>query len=80
MAAGLCIILYSKAPQPSMTEVIGNAGIICKTQQGFENKIIEMLENPDKKKEWGLKAKTRAKEYTIEKMIAKYNKLFKEIQ
>lgn len=79
MASGLAIVLYSVIDQPAMIEVIGDTGIICKTKEEFEEKIIWLLENPDIKKEYGLKAKERAKLYSVENMITKWDKLFKEV-
>jgi glycosyltransferase involved in cell wall biosynthesis len=79
MATGLCIILHSKNPQPAMIEILGNSGIVCNTPKQFEEKLIKLLPDTDCKKEWGLKAKKRAKEFTIDKMIEKYNKVFKEV-
>jgi glycosyltransferase involved in cell wall biosynthesis len=79
MAAGLAIVLYSKTAQPSMIEVIGDAGIICKTEKEFEDTIVRLLNNPEEKKEWGSKARLRAEEFTVTKMIDKYDKIFKDL-
>jgi glycosyltransferase involved in cell wall biosynthesis len=79
MAAGLAIVLYSKAAQPSMVEVIGDAGIICKKEKEFEDIIVRLLNNPEEKKEWGSKARLRAEEFTVTKMIDKYDKIFKDL-
>jgi glycosyltransferase involved in cell wall biosynthesis len=79
MASGHAIVLYSKIPQDAMTEVLGDAGIICKTIQEFEEKVIYLLENPKVKKGYGLKAKERARLYSIENLVKKWNLLFKEL-
>jgi glycosyltransferase involved in cell wall biosynthesis len=80
MASGLAIVLYSTIDQPAMKEVLGDCGITCKTIEEFENKLIWLLENPDIKKEYGLKAKERAKLFSIENMVNKWNKLFEELK
>ncbi len=79
MASGLAIILYSTIDQQAMWEVLGDAGIICKSIQEFEEKLIWLLGNPEEKKKLGLKAKERAKLYSVENMVNKWNKLFKEL-
>jgi glycosyltransferase involved in cell wall biosynthesis len=79
MAAGLCCLMYSHRKQPSMKEVLGAAGIWCKTVKGYQKKLVELLNDSEQKKEYGLKAKERARFFTIEKMIEKYNILFKEV-
>jgi glycosyltransferase involved in cell wall biosynthesis len=79
MAAGMCIVLYSIAPQASMIEVLGNSGVVCNTEKMFMDTIIKYLPDRDFKKEYGLKARARAKEFSIEKMVASYNKLFQEV-
>ena len=79
MASGLAIILYSTIDQQAMWEVLGDAGIICKSVKEFEEKLIWLLENPEEKRKLGLKAKERAKLYSIENMVNKWNKLFKEL-
>ena len=79
MASGLAIILYSTIDQQAMWEVLGDAGIICKSVKEFEEKLIWLLENPEEKKKFGLRAKERAKLYSIENMVNKWNKLFKEL-
>jgi glycosyltransferase involved in cell wall biosynthesis len=79
MASGHCCLMYSEINQKSTREILGNAGIWCKTSKQFQKKLIELLNDTEKKKEYGLKAKTRAKQYTIEKMIESYDKLFKEL-
>jgi hypothetical protein len=79
MASGLCVVLYSIAPQASMLEVLGSSGIVCNDEKTFINTIIKLLPDTEAKKEWGMKAKNRAKEFTIEKMVSAYNRLFQEV-
>lgn len=79
MAAGLPIILYSIAPQASMIEVMGGCGIVCSTEKEFTEAILTMLPDAEKKKEFGLRSRTRAKEFSVKKMIDRYNNLFAEV-
>jgi glycosyltransferase involved in cell wall biosynthesis len=79
MASGLACIMYSKAPQPSMIEILSDAGIICLNEQDFTRQLVRLLQDTEMKREYGMKAKQRACNYTIEKMIGKYNKTFKGI-
>lgn len=79
MATGLAIVLYSSVDQPAMREIISYSGIICNSAPQFRDTIKRLLKNPEEKKEWGQKAKERAKEFSIEKMIKQYDKVFKEI-
>jgi glycosyltransferase involved in cell wall biosynthesis len=79
MASGHAIVLYSKIPQDAMKEVLGDAGIICKTIEEFENKIVWLLENPKIKKGYGIKAKDRARLFSIENLVNKWDNLFKEL-
>lgn len=79
MAAGLCIILYSSAPQPAMLEVLGNTGIVCKSLSEYEKTLLEILPDAKTKKHYGQLAKKRAQEFTIEKMTKKYNEVFRAL-
>lgn len=79
MAAGLPIILFSIAPQASMIEVLGGSGILCKSEQDFINMIMRMLLDPEMKKDYGMRARERAKYYSVEKMIESYNKVISEL-
>jgi glycosyltransferase involved in cell wall biosynthesis len=79
MASGHAIVLYSTVKQDAMEEVLGDTGIICSSIQEFENKIVWLLENPKIKKGYGLRAKERAKLYSIENMVKKWDLLFKEV-
>ncbi len=79
MGAGLCIVMYCPTPQPAMMEVLGNTGIICNNEEEFKNTIIKYLPDAQYKKEWGLKARERAKIFSVEKMIEKYNEIIKEL-
>lgn len=77
MASG-CMIILLKG-QEAMEEIIGNAGLICYNIEEFENIIKRSLLDSELMKEMGKKAKKRAKEFTIERMIFKWNQLFKGI-
>ena len=78
MAAGLCIILH--APNnPAMIEVLGGTGITVENMTDFQNELINTLPDTEKKREYGQKARERAKLYTIEKMIEKYNRIFQDV-
>jgi glycosyltransferase involved in cell wall biosynthesis len=79
MATGLCIVLYSASPQPAMVEVLGNTGIICKSVSEFEGTIKELLNDTHRKSEYGKLAKERAKMFSIDSMVNKYNRVFNEL-
>lgn len=79
MASGLPILLYSKADQPAMREVIGTAGLYFTDLQVMEKEIMKRLSDTEWKKEYGKKAKKRAAEFSIKKMIESYDILFKEV-
>jgi glycosyltransferase involved in cell wall biosynthesis len=79
MATGLACVMYSDIAQPAMREVLGNAGIWCENEAQFQKHIIDLLLDSEKNREYGQKAKERAKNYSIDKMIEKYDKLFKEV-
>lgn len=79
MASGHAVVLYSKIPQDAMEEVLGDSGIICKTIQEFEDKIVWLLENPKIKKGYGIKAKERSRLFSVENMVNKWNLLFREL-
>jgi len=77
MSTGLCVIVNEK--QDSMKEQLGGTGIFCNSIKDMENKILELLPDTDRKKEYGQKARQRAKEFTIERMQRSYENLFKEV-
>lgn len=79
MAAGLCMVLYSPINQGAMIEVLGGSGIICDSPEEFKQTIIKLLPDKEAKKEYGQKAKNRARFYSIDKMIKSYNELFKAV-
>ena len=79
MAAGCAYILYSTSPQPSMFEILGDAGIICLTVQEFKKKFVQLLLDTDMKREYGTRARNKAKLYSIDKMIQGYNRVFKGV-
>jgi glycosyltransferase involved in cell wall biosynthesis len=77
MASGCCIVMLKG--QPAMEEIVGKAGFICVELQEFENTILQILQDSDRMKEMGLKAKQRALDFTQERMIQKWDNLFKDI-
>jgi glycosyltransferase involved in cell wall biosynthesis len=79
MAAGQAVVLFSRAPQPSMVEIISNYGFICKSPEEFRKTILELLSNVDKKMEYGKKARFRARQFSVNRMIEEYNKVFTEV-
>jgi glycosyltransferase involved in cell wall biosynthesis len=79
MAAGLCIVLYSKNPQPAMEEVLGGCGVVCKTEQEFEVMLNQLLPDAQKKRYWGDLARKRAMEFSINRMVNSYNQLFRSL-
>lgn len=79
MASGLALVMYSKANQLSTKEMTGDSAIWCNSIFEFQNKIVELLNDVEQKKEYGFKAKERARQYSIEKMIKQYDDVFKEV-
>jgi glycosyltransferase involved in cell wall biosynthesis len=79
MASGLACIMYSVAPQPSMMEILGDAGIWCFNENDFVKKLTDLVQNTEKKTEYGLKARYRARQYSIKNMITAYNRIFKGV-
>lgn len=79
MASGLCIVLYSIAPQKAMEEVLGGCGIVCRSEKEFLETIIKLLPDAPAKKSWGMKAKERARHFSIDRMIGEYNKIYQEL-
>jgi len=79
MASGLPIFLYSKVDQPAMKEVISDIGFYFNNLSLLEKEIIKRLPDYEFKKEYGQKAKQRASEFSIKKMVDSYNKLFKDV-
>ncbi len=78
MAAGLaCVIIGDR--QPAMVEVLGNSGIIVKDIREFEAVLTDLLPNTNKKVELGHRARKRAKEFTVEKMLSSYERLFRSV-
>lgn len=70
MSAGLPIIALR---QHSMCEMIGDSQIICDTIDEVKKELIKLLVDPKRKKELGMKAQERANEFSIEKMVEKWN-------
>jgi len=78
MACGLPILALRGLQEP-LVEVIGNAGIICNDIDEYRIKLNNLLLDDDLKEELGNKARERAKFFSKEKLINKWNKLFKEV-
>ena len=62
-----------------MIEILGNAGIIAKSPEDFENKLNELINSYEMRKEYGQKAKKRAALFTNKKMINNYDNIFKSL-
>ena len=76
MACGLPIVLFG-LHQKAMVEVLGNAGIVCYDFEDFEDKLESLLVDVQLRKKLREKALKRARFFSMEKMIKKWNKLFK---
>lgn len=77
MASGLpCVILGEG--QPAMVEVLGDAGIVVSDIYEFYNAVKTMVNSEPLRREWGRKARERAKTFILDVMIAQYNELFRE--
>jgi hypothetical protein len=79
MASGCCVVLYSITPQASMLEVLGGSGIVCNSEKEFIDNLIKILPDTEAKKEYGLRARARAREFSVEKMTNSYNKIIEEL-
>lgn len=77
MASGCAIVLLRG--QPAMEEIIGQNGFVCTGIPEFENTVKQLLKDSEKTKEYGHKAKIRAKEFTVDRMINKWNALFEDL-
>src|SRR5512136_27314 len=75
MACGLPIVyLYEE----SIADQLGPAGIACLNMKEFKFKIIELLNDPYKRKYYGGIAKERSKLYHVNKFIEGIDKIVKE--
>lgn len=78
MALGQAVVILGTY-QEAMAEILGNAGFVCYSVEKFEETLTALMMNENLRKEFGLRARERAKEFTSEKMIPKWNKLFKDV-
>lgn len=76
MATGLPVIYLS---EPAIDEVVGDVGIKCNNLEELKSEIINMLEDKDKRIEYGLKSKERAKAFDIKNTIRNFDELIKEL-
>lgn len=77
MATGLPIV-YLAEGSGVIGEVVGGAGVECKTIQAIKEVIIEMLKNRDYREEYGKLAKERSKFFSKYKMVKEFNRIIKE--
>jgi glycosyltransferase involved in cell wall biosynthesis len=77
MASGCAIVLLRG--QPAMEEVVEKSGYICAGLPEWKATIKSLLNDKAKMKEYGLKAKERSREFTIDRMVKRWNDLFKEV-
>lgn len=76
MASGLpCVILGHG--QPAMVEVLGDGGIVVDNIYEFYKALETLINSPALCREWGLRARERAKSFSLDKMINEYNELFR---
>lgn len=76
MASGLCCIVENNSV---LKEVLGDAGINVNNESEFIDVVKKILSNEKLKKEYGEKAKERAKLFSVENMIKKYNEIINEL-
>jgi glycosyltransferase involved in cell wall biosynthesis len=74
MAVGLPIIFYGPG-QTAIKEVIGNAGVICKSIEEFNEKIILFLNNPTLRNAYCINSKSRAEDFSLEEFVKNWNEL-----
>ena len=74
MACGLPIIILRGLQEP-LCEVVGDYAIICETIAEYRKKLIMLLDDLELKEEYGLRAKVRAKRFTKDRMIHRWNNL-----
>lgn len=77
MATGLPIV-YLSENTGVIREVVGGAGIECKSIQEVKEVIIKMLKDKEYRKEYGRLAKERSKFFHKDKMIKQFNEVIKE--
>lgn len=75
MAAGLpCVILGEQ--QPAMVEVLGDGGIVVENIYEFHNALETLVNSEQLRREYGRRARERAKEFSLDFMIKEYDELF----
>lgn len=76
MAVGLPIVyLY----QSVLHEVIGESQACCSSLNELEDRLVELLLNPAYARQIGYEAKKRAREFSLDAMVSKWNNLFEEV-
>jgi len=79
MSAGLAVVMLRTKGTKAMEELLGGAGIVCDDIIQFEKELTDLLNDTERKRELGQKAKRRAQEFSYQKMVDNWNKLFKDI-
>jgi glycosyltransferase involved in cell wall biosynthesis len=74
MTCGMPIIILGNH-QEAMVEVLGGVGIVCYSIEEFEDKLKQLLQDDDLKKELGEKAKERSLFFDKSYMVDDWNKL-----
>lgn len=78
MALGQAIILYGRH-QPAMCEVLGGAGIIVYSVEEWVTTVNDLLKSEEKRRFYGQKARERAKLFSSELVIPKWNELLRGV-
>ncbi len=72
MAVGLPVVyLY----QPALHETIGETQACCSSMLDFEDRLIELLLNADYAKKTGHRARERAREFSLDRMVSQWDVL-----
>jgi glycosyltransferase involved in cell wall biosynthesis len=77
MATGLPIV-YKSEGTGVIKEVVGNAGVACKTIQDVKTAVIELLNNKGMREALGGEAKLQARKWNIDNTVKKWDKLIRE--
>jgi len=78
MACGLAPLILRGNQEP-MAELIGDAGIIAENETDFLDGLHRLIQSEDLRREYGEKARARAREYKLTEMIEKWNLLLKKL-